>query len=125
MLLTYERKFVMHTLGEDYLTVAEAAEALHVGQSTIRRWIRQDMVPAYRIGKRRIALKRSDVGLLITRANVGPESEGSVANSAIAGIPQRLTPAQQRQGLAAIEDARRLQAELLASRGGQLFSPSS
>jgi hypothetical protein len=36
----------------------------------------------------------------------------------------KLTPEQQRQGLAAVARAKKRQAEMLAKRGGKLFSPS-
>ena len=51
----------MHALDEDYITVAEAATLLRVAPSTVRRWIRQGDVPAYRIGQRRVALRHAGV----------------------------------------------------------------
>ena len=58
----------MRAVDEEYLTVAEAATLLRVAPSTIRRWIREGDVPAYRIGRRRVALKRDDLSNLITPA---------------------------------------------------------
>lgn len=113
----------MHALGEDYLTVAEAAAELHVGRATIRRWIRRGDVPAYRIGQRRVALKRADLATLITPANAGGQDGGEMATAATHAIP-RPTPEQRRQTLEAVAQARRLQAELLERRGGKLFPPS-
>jgi len=40
------------------------------------------------------------------------------------GIIAKLTPEQQRQGLAAMAEARRLREEILLERGGELFTPS-
>lgn len=63
---------------ETYLTVAEAADALHVAQSTIRRWIREGRLPAYRIGPRRVALREQDVAGLVepfSNATALPETE--------------------------------------------------
>lgn len=125
----------MQTLGEDLLTVAEAAAELRVGRSTIRRWIRRGDVPAYRVGQRRVALKRADLAALITPATAIAENGGNAARPVPEASPPltpeqrrqaipRLTPEQQRQGLEALESAKCLQAEILARRGGKLFSPS-
>ncbi len=58
----------MRALDEEYVTVAEAATLLRVAPSTIRRWIREGDVPAHRIGRRRVALRRADLARLITPA---------------------------------------------------------
>src|SRR5215211_7486378 len=55
-------------LDEQYLTIAQAAERLHVNKSTIRRWIDQGTLPAYKVGQRRVALRTADVARLITPA---------------------------------------------------------
>lgn len=110
-------------LGEEYLSVAEAAKALHVNPSTIRRWMRQGALPAYRVGQRRVALKRADVARLITPAQRNQEKGGAVSHNE-QEVGPKLTPEQQRQGLAAMAEARRLREEIRNERGGQLFSPS-
>lgn len=46
---------------DEYVTVAEAADLLGVAQSTIRRWIREERIPAYRLGDRRILLRHHDL----------------------------------------------------------------
>lgn len=54
------------TIAEDeYCTVAEAARLLKVNPSTIWRWIADRKLPAFRVGARRIRLKRQDVAALI------------------------------------------------------------
>ena len=63
----------MTALDEDYLTVTEAATLLRVAPSTIRRWIREGDVPAYRLGQRRIALRRMDLATLVTPVRPGVE----------------------------------------------------
>jgi excisionase family DNA binding protein len=110
-------------LDEHYLTIAQAAERLHVNKSTIRRWIDQGTLPAYKIGQRRVALRAADLASLITPVRRTHEKAGGMKEIEH-GVSSRLTPEQQRQGLAALEAARNLQAELLAERGGELF-PSS
>lgn len=52
---------------EEYVTVAEAASFLKVSPSTIWRWIDQGVLPAYRIGQRRIRLRRVDLAVDLAR----------------------------------------------------------
>lgn len=57
------------TLGDDeLLSIEEAAGLLHVHKSMIRRWIDRGDVPAYRVGRRRLALKRTDLARMIAPA---------------------------------------------------------
>jgi len=113
----------MVLLGEDYLSIQEAAAQLKVSISTIRRWITAGDLPAYRVGKRRMALKRADVATLITPARQHHEKGGSMAKSE--QLPVRaLTTQEQQQARAAVAAAKQLQAQLLARRGGRQFSPS-
>lgn len=110
-------------LDGEYLSVAQAAAALRVNTSTIRRWIAQGELPAYRVGQRRVVLKRADVaGQVIAIARAG-KRKGRQRTAERPSAPS-LTPEQQRQAFAAVEAARRLQAELLAARDGRPFPPS-
>jgi len=114
---------VRTVLNEDYVTVPEAAQLLRVHVSTIRRWIDSGELPAHRVGQRRILVKRADLTNLITPARTEQEKAGGISHTEHLQIP-KLTPEEQRRGLEAIERSRRLQAEMLARRGGKLFSPS-
>lgn len=86
------------SLAENYVTVVQAAALLHMNRSTIRRWIRKGLLPAYRIGQRRVALKRTDLAMLITFAHMGTQKGGDGARTEPLLI-RRLTPEQQRRGL--------------------------
>lgn len=55
----------MRAIDEEYLTVSEAAALLRVAPSTIRRWIREGELPAYRLGRRRVGLKRDELSRLV------------------------------------------------------------
>jgi excisionase family DNA binding protein len=110
-------------LHEEYLTVAQAAARLRVNKSTIRRWIDQGALPAYRVGQRRVALRESDIARLISPIRKPPAGADGTATLEVPGGP-RLTPAEQKQAAAAVDAARRSQAEQLAKRGGVPFSPS-
>jgi excisionase family DNA binding protein len=98
-------------LGQSYLTVAQAAERLGVHASTIRRWIAAGILRAYRLGPKRIAVKQSDLGRVVVprRGDANGVSERK--------IPGRMTKAQQRRGLKALADARRLREKLAAKYG--------
>ena len=50
---------------DDYVSVPEAATFLQVSPSTVWRRIARGDLPAYRIGHRRVRLKRSELGRVI------------------------------------------------------------
>lgn len=113
----------MRAVDEEFVTVAEAATLLRVAPSTVRRWIREGDVPAHRIGRRRVALRRADLASLITPARPATEAK----SNATVGDPvvgRRLTPEEQQRALEALDRARRHAAETRARRGGKLFPPS-
>jgi len=112
----------MQTVDEQYLTVAEAATLLRVAPSTVRRWIRQGDIPAYRLGPRRVGLKREDLSAVI--APVGTHSEQVHFEADIDRIKNhKLTPEEKRQGLEAMERLQRTVREISARHGGPF--PSS
>ncbi len=113
----------MCAVEEEYLTVAEAATLLRVAPSTVRRWIREGDVPAYRIGRRRVALKRDDLSNLITPARPSAETSGNVADVQ-QWEPRRLTPEEQQNALEVMDRIQQRANEILARRGGKLFPPS-
>ena len=118
-----EKGVPVSALEEDYLTVAEAAALLRVAPSTIRRWIREGDVPAFRLGRRRVGLKRDDLNGLITPAR--PNSEPINLETDVEAIKNRkLTPEEKQRGLEALERAQRHRKELLAQRGGEPFPDS-
>ena len=113
----------MSAVDEEYLTVAEAAALLRVAPSTIRRWIRQGDVPAHRIGRRRVALRRADLSRLITPAGPAADTTDNVAvNEPVAG--RRLTPEEKARALAAMDRAQALAKRTFEERGGKLFPPA-
>jgi excisionase family DNA binding protein len=113
----------MRALDEEYLTVAEAATLLRVAPSTVRRWIREGDVPAYRVGRRRVALKRDDLSNLIRPARpMGATSYTIIEDEK--WEPRRLTPEEKQRALEAMDRAQRHAEETRARRGGKLF-PSS
>jgi excisionase family DNA binding protein len=46
---------------DDLVSVREAAELLRVSESTVWRWIHDGDVPSYRVGRKRVYVKRADL----------------------------------------------------------------
>lgn len=111
---------------EEYLTVAEAAALLRVAPSTIRRWIREGDLPAYRLGRRRVGLKREELSRLIKPVGADEALDRAASDSdEVERIRRRkLTPEEVERSLAAFERARQHREDLLAQRGGVPFSDS-
>lgn len=109
--------------GEGLVSVREAARLLHVSPSTVWRWVSRRLVPAYRIGPKRVWLKTADLEALVVPARALPAESRHHATQA----PTRARPsaAEIARRLAAVEAARRFQAKLLAERGGRLFDDSA
>lgn len=52
----------------DPATVAEVVQALPVGERTVRRWIAEGRLPAYKIG-RRLLIRRADLEAVTNRVS--------------------------------------------------------
>lgn len=61
------------SLREDFVGVDEAARLLGVSASTIWRWIDRGELAPYRLGRRRVLLRRSDVARTIRPAADRPD----------------------------------------------------
>jgi len=109
-------------VGEQSLSVTEAASQLHVNKSTIWRWIDSGRLPAYRVGQRRVLLRKVDVENLVVPAR-GNVTKGETMNSAQRTI-RPFTAEEQERAHLAVEQARKLQAAQSRERGGKPFSPS-
>src|SRR3990172_9009409 len=54
-----------------FYTVSAAARILEVSPSTIWRWIQSQKLPAYRVGPKKIRIRKEDLGLVIKPARAG------------------------------------------------------
>ena len=61
------------TQERDFYSVAEAAERLGVGHSTVWRWIAAGKLPAYRVGLKNIRIKKRDLESVIQPARARRE----------------------------------------------------
>src|SRR4051794_20853986 len=112
----------MQTLDEEFLTVTEAAALVRVAPSTVRRWIREGNLRAYRLGPRRVGLKREDLAAVV--APIGKYPEPIQVETDIERIKSRkLTPQEVRRGLEAMDRLQRTVEEISARYGGPF--PSS
>ena len=112
-------------LEADYLTVTEAAALLRVAPSTIRRWIREGELPAYRLGQRRVALRRDDLSRLIRPVRTGDAlNHAGEADELERTKRRRLRPEEVKRRLVAFERAQQHREELQAQRDGRLFPDS-
>jgi excisionase family DNA binding protein len=112
----------MNAIEEQYLTVAEAARLLRVAPSTIRRWIREGDLPAYRMGKRRLALRRTDVDTMIAPTRLDA-AHGHYEIYTDASQGPETTPERVQEGLAALERLKQHRAEIAARRGDKPLRP--
>jgi excisionase family DNA binding protein len=112
------------TLDTELLTLAEAAALLKVNSFTLRRWIDQGILPAYRVGQRRLRVRRIDLARMITPIRGSEEQLAPlVADDSLAS--RQLTKDEQARALAAVKRMEQLQAEWLVRRGGRPFTPTS
>src|SRR6266851_9416445 len=94
-----------------HLTAGSASlEALSVHPSTIRRWIDQGRLPAYRIGDRRIGVRPRDLARLVGPRLRRPRHRAPAREGE--HIVARVLGKEQRRGLAAFADLVRLRDHL-------------
>lgn len=109
-------------LKDEYLTIPEAAEHLGVAESTIRRWIREERLPSYRLGARRILVKHDDVERLVHPAMNDSTRVGMMIETDLDRIrDRRLTPKEQARGMAALKQLERLAQEADKQRAGKPY----
>jgi excisionase family DNA binding protein len=111
----------------NFVTVAEAAALLRVNRSTIRRWITSGRLPAYRVGKRFVRIRRDDLDrMIVPDWNDGEkETLGMRVVSSDNEVRRRLTARERERVLEALEAGVMIREKLLARRGGVPFPPSS
>ena len=113
----------MHASDEEYLTVAEAADRLRVAPSTIRRWIREGDLPAVRLGRRRVGLKRDDLDRWVTPVRGATDRITNMRGDEYPPVGKR-TPEEIQRALEAMDRLEALSKAITASRGGKHFSSS-
>jgi excisionase family DNA binding protein len=105
----------------DLKSAKEAAEYLRISESTVWRYVDQNIVPAYRVGKKRVWFKRSDLDALLKPLR-GREAKVSKDNK---DLNLGVIEAGSRGGWAAMERINAMREGILARRGGVAFSDSA
>ena len=113
----------MRALDEEYERGRGRDARCVLRHQLVRRWIREGDVPAHRIGRRRVALRRADLARLITPARPAAETKSNVAvDDPIVG--RRLTPEEKQHALEVMDRIQQRAKEIQARRGGKLFPPA-
>jgi excisionase family DNA binding protein len=63
---------------DEFLTVADVASTLKLNQQTVRNWIDQGSLPAFRVG-RRVRIRRSDFQRILDESYSGSADSESAA----------------------------------------------
>lgn len=63
---------------DEFLTVADVASTLKLNQQTVRNWIDQGSLPAFRVG-RRVRIRRSDFQRILDESYSGSTSSAAAA----------------------------------------------
>lgn len=103
---------------DEYVTIAEAADIVGVARSTIRRWIREERIPAYRLGDRRITLKRDDLRRLYSPLHPTDQLDD------LQDIPP-MSDEERRHALQVLRTVEAFREELIRKRGGKPFRPAA
>lgn len=110
---------------DEFLTIAEAARLLKVSAVTIKRWLKQGILPAYHVGPRHVRIRYSDLAKVLTplvREEVKVVREIMPIKTELTIRP--LSQEEAKERLAAIKEAKAFREEVLSERGGKPFSPS-
>ena len=100
---------------EDLVSVREAAALLRVSESTVWRWISEDVLPSYRVGRKRIYLKRAELAPMLQPAYKKAHGLSEADRERLNAFPMSSpTP-----GVDPMEQARAFRERLRARRGDQ------
>lgn len=109
----------------DLLTAAEAARLLKVSIVTVKRWLKDGRLPAYRLGPRYVRIRRADLSKVLTPVSKGAaDAEDEPVLASFAEAAQPLSAEQTVQLEEAIRSAAALRQRILARRGGERLTPS-
>jgi len=105
----------------DLKSAKEAADYLRISESTVWRYVDQNIVPAYRLGKKRVWFKRSDLDALLKplRGREAEVSKDSKDMNAVSIEPGA------RGSWRAMDRVNTLRESIMTRRGGVAFADSA
>lgn len=72
-----------------FLTPREVSDLLHVSVQTVRRWIKDEKLPAYRIGPRMWRISKGDLDEWLRRSAMASGSEDKpLESTTVCSVPQ-------------------------------------
>jgi excisionase family DNA binding protein len=66
---------------QPFLTPQEVSALLHVSVQTVRRWIKDETLPAYRVGPRMWRIRAADLDEWLQRSTAAAGNQGGSFNS--------------------------------------------
>lgn len=102
----------------------EAANLLRISESTVWRWADQGILPAYRVGRKKIRFRRSDLRSLIQPAKKKPAREKRDEMAEIKRLNLMAMSEAGAGGKNPVSRAQALQDAILARRGGERMADS-
>jgi excisionase family DNA binding protein len=66
--------------GAELLTKSDAAALLKVSPVTVSRWLKQDLLPAYRLGRRAIRIRRGDIERMLAPIHLNEQRADPAAD---------------------------------------------
>lgn len=106
----------------DLVTVAEAAKILRVSLVTVRRWLRQGLLPSFHVGPKAVRIRRADLQAVVTPIRQADSTRSAPEPPCAALEP--LSDDEVAQQQAALAASAKLLAEMAARRGGTPFAES-
>jgi len=105
----------------DLKSAKEAADYLRISESTVWRYVEQDIVPAYRVGQKRVWFKRSDLDNLVKplRRKAGKVNKETKDLNLIS------METGSRGSWATLDRVKALRESIMARRGGVAFSDAA
>jgi excisionase family DNA binding protein len=109
----------------DLKSAKEAADYLRISEATVWRYVDQDIIPAYRLGPKRVWFKREDLDRLLKPLKGPGEKKERKVNKNYKAIATFPMEAGARSSWDAFDRAADLRERIMARRGGVVFSDST
>ena len=118
--MQHDHQNVERVAESEFYTIGEAARALQVSPSTVWRWIDKGRLNAYRVGEKKIRIEREELARAVKPFTRERRRGGAMTKETETGVRiMAASAAAKNDQLAVVEEARRLQEQILARRRGR------